>query len=85
MVPELNLVAAFSAGLLGSSHCLAMCGGIAALLGVRSAAVAVIGMSLSSLLVVLNALRLQLRGARSAGQLLPAATASPASAEVSLP
>jgi sulfite exporter TauE/SafE len=30
---ELTLIAAFSAGLLGSTHCLAMCGGIAAALG----------------------------------------------------
>jgi sulfite exporter TauE/SafE len=32
-MPELTLLAAFSAGLLGSAHCLAMCGGIATALG----------------------------------------------------
>jgi hypothetical protein len=33
MMPELSLAAAFLAGLLGSTHCVAMCGGIAAALG----------------------------------------------------
>lgn len=32
-MPELTLLTAFLAGLLGSSHCLAMCGGIATALG----------------------------------------------------
>ncbi|MBL6808472.1 MAG: sulfite exporter TauE/SafE family protein [Pseudomonadales bacterium] len=35
---SLGLFAAFTVGLLGSSHCLAMCGGIGAALGVRSSA-----------------------------------------------
>jgi sulfite exporter TauE/SafE len=33
MAPELTLVAALTAGLLGSGHCLGMCGGIAGALG----------------------------------------------------
>jgi uncharacterized protein len=37
-VPELAAVAAFLAGLLGSTHCLAMCGGIAAALGTAHSA-----------------------------------------------
>ncbi len=37
MMPELTLAAAFTLGLLGSTHCLAMCGGISAGLGTTGA------------------------------------------------
>jgi sulfite exporter TauE/SafE len=37
-VPDLSLVAAFLAGLTGSAHCFAMCGGIASALGMHARA-----------------------------------------------
>ena len=57
----LTLGAALLAGLMGGVHCVAMCGGIAtgfSAMSSRNSWLAALGMALSSLLVVGNALRL---------------------------
>ena len=54
----LTLFAALLLGLAASGHCLVMCGGISGALGHVPPWLAAVGMSVSSLVVVLNATRI---------------------------
>jgi len=72
-----TLGAALLLGLVASGHCILMCGGITAALGFIPPWLAAIGMSTSSLFVVLNALRIGREpSAPAAATIMPAAPAA---------